>query len=126
MTMDFFVAFPANCDQVRLGIGPAQTPELLMMNFEVRHGSAKLTAPSIPPEHLQAQFFTGFGIEPQPWLSWSNAVHDVFGKSDSRNVCCCASGSSLKNLFSEKSRVSGSPLSRLAPAKKSAQIISKQ
>jgi hypothetical protein len=35
-------------------------------------------------------------------------------------------GTNLKNLVIENSRVSGSPLSRLAPAKKSAQIISKQ
>jgi hypothetical protein len=38
----------------------------------------------------------------------------------------CSSGRNLKNLVIENSNVAGSPLSRLAPARKSAQIISRQ
>jgi hypothetical protein len=38
----------------------------------------------------------------------------------------CSPGRNLKNLVIEYSSVAGSPLSRFAPAKKSAQIISRQ
>ncbi len=36
-----------------------------------------------------------------------------------RLTCLCSSGRNLKNFVIENSRISGSPLSRLAPARKS-------
>jgi len=35
-----------------------------MMNFKVRHGTARLTAPAIAAQHLLAQILVGDGIEP--------------------------------------------------------------
>jgi len=120
------MASVAEGDQVELRIWTGLTAEVLMMNFQVRPRAAGLTAPGVASKHLLAKFVVGFGFEPQPWLCRSNALHEALGRIDSRNVCLCCSGSSPKNRFIENSRVSGSPLSRLAPAKKSAQIISRQ
>src|SRR2546426_5233752 len=44
----------------------------------------------------------------------------------STNACCCSPGRNLKNRETECKSASGFPLSRFAPARKSAQIISKQ
>jgi hypothetical protein len=113
-------------DQVQLGISSTSITELLMMNFQVRHRAAGLTSPAIASKHLLVQFLLAFGLEAQPWLFHSNAGHEALRQDSLRNVCFCVSGSNPRNLFIEKSGVSGSPLPRLAPAKKSAQIISKQ
>src|ERR1039458_3557721 len=56
----------------------------------------------------------------------SHLAHDAFSLRPLRNACRCSSGRNLKNLVIENSSISGSPWSRLAPARKSAQIISKQ
>ena len=116
----------AKGDQVQLRVGPAVTAKLLMMDFQIRHRAAGLAAPGVASKHLLAKVLVGFGFEPRPWLCRSYALHEALDRIDSRNVCFCFSGSSPKNLFIENSRVSGSPLSRLAPARKSAQIISRQ
>jgi len=124
--MRLAMALVAKRDQVQCRIRATVTAKILMMNFQVGPRAAGLTAPTIASEHLLAKVLVGFGLESQPRLLQSNAVHDALGRIDSRNVCFCSSGSNPKNLFIEKSRVSGSPLSRLAPARKSAQIISRQ
>src|ERR1051326_5927403 len=96
------------------------------MNFKVRHSAARLTAPAIPPQHFLAQILVGDGIEAKTWGLWADLVHDTFSPRLLRKVCFCASGRKRKNRLIENSRVSGSPLSRFAPARKSAQIISRQ
>jgi len=102
------------------------TSEFQVMDLEIGYRAAGLTAPAIASKHLLAQFLVRFGIKPQPGLLRSDAAHEALARIDSTNVCFCASGSNPKNLFIENRRVSGSPLSRLAPARKFARIISRQ
>jgi hypothetical protein len=49
----------------------------------------------------------------------ANRAHEAFSLKPSRNSCFCSPGRHLKNLVIENSSISGSPLSRLAPARKS-------
>jgi len=66
------------------------------------------------------------GSKPQARMLWWSAVHDAFSVICSTNACRCSPGRNLKNRETECKSVSGSPWSRFAPARKSAQIISKQ
>ena len=79
-----------------------------------------------PAPGLLAQTLVRNRIQAHAGASWTNLAHNAFSLRLSRNVSRCSSGKDLKNLVIENSSVSGSPLSRFAPARKSAQIISRQ
>lgn len=51
------VAIIAKRDQVFFGIFARATAEGFVVNFEIRYRSARLTAPSIAPQHLLSEFF---------------------------------------------------------------------
>jgi hypothetical protein len=113
-------------DEIQIGIFARMAAKFLMVNFQVRHCAARLTPPAIAPQHLVPQSFVRRRIQPQAHGFCANRAHDAFSPKPVRNVCRCSSGRNLKNLVIENNSISGSPWSRLAPARKSAQIISKQ
>jgi hypothetical protein len=116
----------AEGNQVWLGVPTSVAPKLLVVDFQIRHRSTALTSPAIAMQHLLPQLFVRGGIKSHRQDLWVNPLHDALAVRLSRKACCCSGGRKRKNLVMENSRVSGSPLSRLAPARKSAQIISKQ
>jgi len=120
------VACGAECNQVLLGIIAGMTPKLFVVDLQVRHRAARLTPPGIATQDLLPQPVVRRRIQPQARKFWANRAHDAFSLRPSRNACRCSSGRNLKNLVIENSSISGSPWSRLAPARKSAQIICKQ
>ena len=124
--MHILVACGTERNQVLLRVISRLAAMLLMMNLKARRCAAYLASPVIPLQHFFTKLFVRFGIQPQRWLLWSNPIHDTLCIACSRNACRCSSGRNLKNLVMEKSSISGSPWSRLAPARKSAQIISRQ
>src|SRR2546426_2596981 len=65
--------------------------------------------------------FVQLGNEPQAWIPWRNAVHDAFSVICWTNACRCSPGRNLKNRETECKSTSGFPLSKFAPARKSAQ-----
>jgi|SRR5712692_3102842 len=104
---------------------PGLTAKLFVMNLKALHAAADLTSPAISTQHLPSQLFVQLGIETQARvLSW-NPVQDAFSIC-ATNACLCSPGRNLKNLEIDCNSNSGLPLSRFAPAKKSAQIISRQ
>src|ERR1017187_8752784 len=116
----------AKSDQIFFPVIARVTAEFLVVDLKVVHCSTALAPPTIPPRNSRARCLDGLGANSGgPWLS-SNWVHDALGRNSCRKACCCWRGRNLKNLVIENSSVSGSPLSRLAPARKSAQIISRQ
>jgi hypothetical protein len=123
--MDVCVAVCAERDQVLFGVVARVVSKFLVMDLQVRHCPARLTPPAIATQDRLPQSLVRHRIQPQGRRLWTNRAHDAFSMR-TRNVCRCSSGRNLKNLVIENSSVSGSPLSRLAPARKSAQIISKQ
>ena len=124
--MDAGMAPCTERDQVVLGIGAGVTAKLVVVNFQVRHCAARLTPPAITTKDLLPKILVQPRIQPQRVGFRSSRAHGALSLRPPRNACCCAVGRNLKNLVIENNSVSGSPLSRLAPARKSAQIISRQ
>jgi hypothetical protein len=120
------MACGAQCNQVLFGVLAGVAPELFVMDFQARHGATGLTPPAIATQDLLPQTLVRRGIQPQAREFRTNRAQDAFSLRLPRNACRCSPGRNLKNLVIENNSVSGSPLSRLAPARKSAQIISRQ
>ena len=102
------------------------TSKLAVVDFYVGHCAAGLASPTVATKHLVAELFVYVRIEPQARLLRLDLIHDTFSVTWCRNVSCSWSGRKLKNRSADCSRTSGFSFSKFAPAKKSAQIISKQ
>src|ERR1700758_2759378 len=102
------------------------TAKELMMDLQVLHCSASLAFPRVPLQNFLPQLLISDLIEPQACLLWPDGFHDALVSTSWTNSLCCCCGKNLKNRVIENRNVSGSPLSKLAPARKSAQIISRQ
>jgi len=124
--MDGPVTHEAQSIQVPLRILACVTAEFFVVDLQFAHCSTALAPPAIPLEDLPAQLLVGIGGQSQTRLLRSKWIHDALGRIACRKARFCSSDKNLKNLVIENRRVSGFWLSRLAPARKSAQIISKQ
>src|SRR5713101_4668150 len=123
--MQVVVASGADCDQILQGIVAHPTARLDVVHLKLDDAAAKLAAPPVALQHLSAQPSIGFRVKSQSRASWSKWHHEAF-RTCSRNSSCFERGRNSKSRPSERSKTSGFPFSRLAPARKSAQIISKQ
>src|SRR5262249_1398772 len=94
------------------------------MDFQIRHGSAVLAMPAVTREHLQAQPLVVISVQAQS-LGFGQAGHAASVISE-RNSSFWAAGRKRNKRSMEHKSTFGSPFSRCAPAKKSAQIISRQ
>ena len=124
--MDRLVAVIAQYNQIILIVAARMTTELLVVNLKIRHRATTLTTPTVSAEYLLAHVFVQLGREQNARILWANPVHDAFSSAWATNARCCSAGRNLKQRAIECKSRSGHPLSRLAPAKKSAQIISRQ
>jgi hypothetical protein len=116
----------AEGDEILFHILSQQASQLNVMDLQILGTSASLASPTIALEHLLAEPPIVIPIQAKPALSWDAKIHDAFGIR-SKNSCRCAFGSSRYIRLSAKSRQSELPeTSRFAPARKSAQIISRQ
>ena len=120
------VALCAERDQVLFRVVAGVAAKLFVVNLQIRHRAARLTAPAIAAQHLLLKILIRKWVEPNSARIRKHRGHDAVSFRPPRNACLCSPGRNLKNLVIENNRVSGSPLSRLAPARKSAQIISRQ
>ena len=120
------VACSAECNQILLRVVARVAPKLAVVDLKVGHRPAQLASPTIATEHLIAQLFIQLGIEPQACVFRLDSSHDAFSVTWCRNVCLSSLGRNLKNRRADCKRTSGFSFSRFAPAKKSAQIISRQ
>src|SRR6266852_6900044 len=100
--------------------------KLFVVDLNVAPHAAPLTSPPIATQHPLSQLFIRVGFQPQANRFRLNPVHDAFSVICWTNACRCSPGRNLKNLETECKSTSGFPLSRFAPARKSAQIISRQ
>jgi hypothetical protein len=125
--MDICMTGRTKCDQVFGCVLTGVAAEPLVMNFQVEHATAGLAFPTIASEYLHAELSVCLVVEPRRGEFLRNLVHDATASAAwLRNARLCSPGRNLKNRTAELSSASGSPLSRLAPARKSAQIISRQ
>ena len=115
----------AEGDEIFFCVVPEAAARLEMMDFDAGQRAAELAAPAVSREHLLVEFLVGFRLEPQARAFLAGAAH---GASPiwSKTCCFCSGGRSRMSRWSEKASVEGSGFSSAAPARKSAQIISRQ
>jgi hypothetical protein len=113
----------AQGDQVFFSIVAKRAPCLNVMNLEVSQAAARLAPPSVPHEDRSMEFLVQRGIESQPEASRSIRCHKI-SFTLVRNSCCFRCGSNPKSRSRESIKAFESSVSRFAPARKSAQIIS--
>src|SRR5713101_6913737 len=113
-------------DQVLLGVISGPAAKFFVVNLQVRSGPTALASPAISTQHLLPESFIQLGIKPQARALGSNAVHDAFSVTSCRKAWRCSPGRNLKNRDIDCRSTVGSSPSRFAPARKSAQIISRQ
>jgi hypothetical protein len=112
-------------DQVLLDVATELTSCFNVMYLQVTTSSTRLTTPSIAPQNSQAQFLIEFEIELLSPSLWEGQIQAVAPNS---SITCrlWLVGSNPIRRCTDKRRAFGSPSCKLAPARKSAQIISKQ
>ena len=120
------MATGAQGDQIRVVIGALLAAQLLVVDLQVLSGTTDLASPTIPTQYLFSELFVGFGIKPQARSLGSNPFHEAFSVTSCRKACRCSPGRNLKNRDMDCRSAVGSSFSRFAPARKSAQIISRQ
>jgi hypothetical protein len=120
------MADSAESDQVRIVIIALLAAQLLVVHVQILPGTTELASPAITPQYLFSQLVVWFGVKPRARPLGSNLFHEAFSVTSCRKACRCSPGRNLKNRDMDCRSVFGSSLSRLAPARKSAQIISKQ
>jgi hypothetical protein len=112
-------------DEILLAIRSRLASANDVMDLELISPAALLALPAIPLKNLEAELPVILGFKPQRRNSGIFCAH-----ADrlilSRKSCCCRAGRKWKNRSSDISSTSGLPFSKFAPARKSAQIISRQ
>jgi hypothetical protein len=115
----------AERDQVVGGVIAERASQVPVMGLEPVHRSAVLTSPSIPLKNLLAEKFVGIRIETNTRSFGPDICHDAF-RNVSVNFNFCGSGNSEYSRSNASSAPSDCSASSIAPARKSAQIISRQ
>ena len=123
--MNCSVAVSAQGDQITFEIIARLASTLDVMDLELCQRAAKLVAPAISFKNCLTQPVVSIGTQPNPAaFSWGR--FHAASVTRCKNSCLCAGGRKRKSRSMEKSRISGFPFSWWAPARKSAQIISRQ
>jgi hypothetical protein len=117
--MQSCMASRTECNQVLLGIGPAVTTELLVVHFEFTHCAAKLTPPSISGQDPFTDKFVFAWIDSLP-------SHAIDSQTHALRFRLCSGVKNWTKRKTHRSSTAGLLPSRFAPARKSAQIISRQ
>jgi hypothetical protein len=113
-------------DQIRFGIASGAAAEFRVVDLKVLLAAAVLASPLIALEDFEAQPVVSFGFEFDAGSLGTNWHHEPTLSTCSRKACRCERGRNLKTRATDCSNRSGLPLSSVAPARKSAQIISRQ
>ena len=123
--MGFLMAQCAEGDQI-LGCVIAQlTSWLNMMNLKIFHPAARLATPAVSLQNFAAELAVRLRIEPQARPLTSDPCQSVTCTS-SRSPFLCGFGSPITRRVRQGNKASRLPASKLTPARKSAQIISRQ
>lgn len=113
-------------NQVRVVIVALLAAELLVVDLQILPGATDLALPPITTQYLLSESFVEFGIKQQPRSLGSNPIHEAFSVTSCRKASRCSPGRNLKKRDMDCRSTVGSSFSRLAPARNSAQIISRQ
>jgi len=125
MSVNVLVALDAKSDQILGGVIAQAAPGLDVMNLKTLDAPTRLATPAISVQDFQIELAISFRVKPQSWLFGTHPRQSVTWTSSS-NCFLSGFGRPITNRVREGSKVFRFPASRLTPARKSAQIISKQ
>jgi hypothetical protein len=100
-------------------------PRLNVMDLKILHAPARLATPSVSLQDFPAQLAISLRFKLQAWMLGADPLQSVACTS-STSCFRCGFGRSMTNRVRQGNRASWLPASKLTPARKSAQIISKQ
>src|SRR5947209_20620039 len=120
------VTIKAKRDQIAFTIAARVAAKLFVVDFKVGHGTADLAPPAVSPEYVLVELLVILLLEPDRRLFRHSSIHWIFSVTNCAKACLCSPGRNLKNRESARRSTLGSPPSRFAPARKSAQLLSRQ
>jgi hypothetical protein len=115
----------AEHDEIFFAVRPQPASPNYVMDLELIAPAAVLAFPAVPLQDIHLQLAVTLGVEPKP-PSVSKVATHADRLMSHKNCCWCEAGRNPKNRRSDVNSTSGLPFSRFAPARKSAQIISRQ
>ena len=125
MKMSRSVTVRAQRDEILFGVIPQAAARAEVVDLKILRCAAILAAPPIAREHLAGELAIRVGFKAQSRPFRFESVQGSF-LTISSNCSLCATGRVPISRASAKNNVLSAPASRLAPARKSAQIISRQ
>jgi hypothetical protein len=96
-----------------------------VMDLKIFHPPARLIAPAVSLQNFAAEQTIGFWIKPQAGSLWTDSCQSDTCTS-SRSCFFCGFGRPITSRVRQVNKASRLPASKLIPARKSAQIISRQ
>jgi hypothetical protein len=123
--MGFLMARRAEGDQILGSVIAQSAPPLNVMDLKILHSPARLTTPSISLQDFMAELAISFWIKSQAGPLGADAFQNVTCTS-SRSCFLSGFGRPMTSRVRQGNKASRLPASKLTPARKSAQIISRQ
>jgi hypothetical protein len=125
LSMGFLVAPRTKSNQILSSIVTQTAPWLNVMDLKILHAPARLATPAISLQDLAAELAIIFRTKPQAGPLCTDPLQNVTCTS-SRSCFRCGFGSPMTSRMRHGNRAFRLPASKLTPARKSAQIISRQ
>jgi hypothetical protein len=125
LSVRFSVASSTKCHQVLGSVIAQSTPRPNVMDLNILHSPARLTTPAISLQNFMAELAIGFWIKPQARPHSADPRQNVTCTS-SRSCVLCGFGRPMTSRVRQGNKAFRLPTSKLTPARKSAQIISRQ
>ncbi len=119
------MALSTQGDEVFFLVWPSLAAANDVVNLQLIAPAAVLAFPAVALQNSLLQLVVTDGIKTK-WALFPNLPAHADCLTSIKNCCCCAAGRNPKNRCNDISSTSAFPFSRFAPARKSAQIISRQ
>ncbi len=125
MSVGVLVALDAKGYEILSRIIAQSAPRLNVMDLKIFHSPTPLASPAISLQDFPAELSIGVRSKPQAWPSGTDPSQSVTCTS-SRSCFLCGIERPITSRVRQGKSASWLPASKLTPARKSAQIISKQ
>jgi len=125
MSVSVLVALDAKSYEILSRVITQTAPGLNVMDLKIFHPPARLTAPAVSLQNFAAEQTIEFWIKPQAGSLWTDSCQSDTCTS-SRSCFFCGFGRPITSRVRQVNKASRLPASKLIPARKSAQIISRQ
>jgi hypothetical protein len=123
--MNILVTSCAKSDQILRDVISQSASPFNMMDLKIFNSPARLATPPVALENFLAKLSISFGLKPHAGALGTDFFQSVTFTS-SNSWLRCGFGSAITNRARQGNKASCLPVSKLTPARKSAQIISRQ